>query len=114
MSLLQEIHNQRPVVRHTLFLLSTVAAISAVAFLTVSSLQKDIYFGMHPDPVDRQAFLASRDASRPQPVAAIARAADSLVASIGSLIGWNSSAGFDRSTQQDDTQGGVHLLPVSE
>jgi|GEM_PF-3976476 len=114
MSILHEIHNQRPAVRRTLFVLSVVVSVSAVAFITISSIQKDIYFAMHPDPTEQQAFLAQRDAGRPQPVAVFARVAGGLLAGIGSLIGWNSDAGFDSTQQPSNTQGGVYLLPIAQ
>jgi formate hydrogenlyase subunit 3/multisubunit Na+/H+ antiporter MnhD subunit len=114
MSLIEEIHNQRPVVRHVLFILSVAIAVSAVGFFGFSSIQESVFFATHADEQERQAFLASREAGRPQPLAAISRATSSMFASIGSLIGWNTGAGFDRGGQQADTQGGVHLLPLSQ
>jgi len=114
MSLIHEIHNQRPAVRYTLFALSAAIAVSAVAFMTASTLQKDIFFAMHPDPAEQEEFLARRAEGRPKPLAAISRVAGSLAASIGSLIGWDTDAGFDRGGQQDSMQGGVHLLPLSK
>ena len=114
MSLIKEIHAQRPAVRHTMFALATGTALFAVLFFTYSSVQKDIFFAMHPSEEDRQEFLAQRAERRPKPLVAVARAADSLMASIGGLIGWDRDAGFDRGGQQDTLQGGVHLLPLSE
>lgn len=114
MSLIEEIHNQRPLVRHTFFYLAAGMVISAVVVITVSSMRKDIFFAMHPDTEERQAYLQQRDENLPKPVAALARLAGSLTANIGSLIGWNRDAGFDRGGQQDTMQGGVHLLPLSD
>lgn len=114
MSILHEIHNQRPAVRHTFFILAAFLAVSAVAFLTVSSIQKDIYFALHQDPQEQQEFLARRDAGRLHPLAAISRVAGSLMASMGALIGWDTDAGFDRTGQPDNTQDAVHLLPLSK
>jgi hypothetical protein len=114
MSIVDEIHSQRPAVRHTMFVLAVALALSAVVFVTMSSVQKDIFFATHSDPDEQQAFLARREEGRPQPLAAISRAAGSMMASIGSLIGWDTGAGFDRSQRQDSMQGGVHLLPLSQ
>jgi len=114
MSLIHEIHNQRPAVRYAMFFLASAIAISTVAFVTASTAQKDLFFATHPEPEAREAYLAKRAESRPKPVAAISRAAGSLMASIGSLIGWDTEAGFDRDGQQDSMQGGVHLLPLSK
>jgi len=114
MSLIEEIHNQRPAVRHAFFLFSMAIAISTVGYFGFSSIQKSIFFATHSDVEEQQEYIASRAAGRPQPLAAISRAASSMLASIGSLIGWNIDAGFDRGGQQADTQGGVHLLPLSQ
>ena len=114
MSLIDEIHSQRPIVRHTLSFLSSSIVVLGAVFLVASSVQKDVFFAMHPDPQEQQTFLAKRQEGRPQPLAAISRAAGSLMASIGSLIGWDGSAGFDRGGEAENTQGGVHLLPLSK
>ncbi len=114
MSILHEIHNQPPTIRYAMFFLSTALAVSAVVFVTVSSLQKDIYFATHPNPVEQEEYLARRDAQRPQPIAALSRVTGSLLGSIGSLIGWDSDAGFDRDEQQSNTQDKVYLLPLSQ
>lgn len=114
MSLIQEIHNQRPAVRHALFGLSVLITVVITGYILYSSMQKDIYFATHPDPEDRQTFLARRAETRPQPIAAISKAAGSLMANIGSLIGWDSDAGFDTSDRQDTLEGEVYLLPLSE
>jgi hypothetical protein len=114
MSLIHEIHNQRPAVRNALFISAAVITVSVAVFIVASSVQKDVFFAMHPDAAEQQAFLARRDESRPHPLAAISRATGSLMASIGSLIGWDHKAGFDRGGEQDRLQGGVHLLPLSE
>lgn len=114
MSLIAEVHNQRPAVRHTLFFLATVIAISGVGYMSISSLQKDVYFALNSNSADREAFLAARDSGRPNVLATISHAAGTLTASIGSLIGWNRDAGFDRGGQQDSMQNDVHLLPLSQ
>lgn len=114
MSLIEEIHNQRPAVRYTMFALASAIVISTVGYFTFSSVQKDIFFATHSDAEEQQAFLTARDAVRPKPLAALARAAGSLTASIASFIGWDRSAGFDRNEQDGSMQGGVHLLPQSE
>lgn len=69
---------------------------------------------LHTDPQERADFLAQQEASRPKPLAALSRVAGSLTASIGSLLGIDRGAGFDREDQQDTIQGGVHLLPLSQ
>ena len=114
MSILHEIQNQSPAVRRTLFVLSVVVSVSAIAFVTISSIQQDVYFALHPDPTEQQAFLDERNANQPQPVAMVARLVGGMLGNIGSLIGWNSNAGFDSTAQPSNTQGGVHLLPIAQ
>lgn len=112
MSLIDEIHNQKPVVRHTFFVLSVVIALAVVGFFGVSSLYREMYAALHT-PAEQEAFAARQDARLPDPLAFIARATSSLAASIGSLIGFDTNAGFDREEQPSNTQDGVQLLPLS-
>ncbi|MBP6885787.1 MAG: hypothetical protein KBC02_00895 [Candidatus Pacebacteria bacterium] len=114
MSIIHEIQRQHPTVRRALFVMSLVISVSVVGVFTASSVQQTIYFGIHSDPAEQEAFLAAREAGRPQPLAAISKATGSLIASIGSLIGWDTNAGFDSNEKSSNTQGGVHLLPLSE
>lgn len=113
MSLIEELHNQRPVVRHTLFVLSVIVALAVVGFFGVASLQRAMYAALHT-PQEQEAFAAQQKMQLPDPLAFIARATSSLTASIGSLLGFNQNAGFDREEQPGNTQGGVHLLPLSQ
>lgn len=114
MSLVHEIHNQKPAVRYTLFGLAIVTALAVVGFFGITALQRDMFMALHTDPQERADFIAQQDASRPKPLAALARISGSLTASIGSLFGIDRNAGFDRGGQQRDTQGAVHLLPLSK
>lgn len=114
MSLINEIHSQRPAIRYALFGLAVFTALAVVGYLGITSLQRDMFMALHSDPQEREEYLAQQDARRPKPLAALSRIAGSLTASIGSLFGFDRNAGFDRSGQQGDTQGGVHLLPLSE
>ncbi len=114
MSIIHEIHNQRPAVRHAFFIFAVVIALSVVGIFTYSSLQRDMFMAFHTDPKEQSDFLAAQQEKGPQPLALISRVASSLTASIGSLVGWNRSAGFDRGSQQDTMQGGVHLFPLSK
>ena len=114
MSLIHEIHNQKPVVRYTLFGLAVVSMLAVVGFFGITALQRDMFMALHSDPQERADFLAQQDARRPKPLAALSRIAGSVTASIGSLFGFDRNAGFDRGGQQGDTQGGVHLLPLSK
>jgi len=115
MSLIHEIHNQRPLIRHLMFAGAVIIVLSIVGFMTFQSVQQDIFFAMHPSASDQQAFLAERDANLPNPVATISKAAGSFLADIGSLIGWKMGAGFDRGGQQNSihSDDGVHLLPIA-
>lgn len=113
MSLIHEIHNQKPAVRYTLFGLAILTALSLVGFFGITALQRDMFMALHSDPQERADFLAQQDAGRPKPLAALAHVANSLTASIGSLFGIDRNAGFDRGGQPGDTQGAVHLLPLS-
>jgi hypothetical protein len=114
MSLIHEIHSQKPAVRYTLFALSAVVVLSVVGFFGITSFQRVAFMALHSDPQEQADFLAQQDAQQPQIFDAIARAASSLTASIGSLVGWDTNAGFDRSGRAADTTGSVHLLPLSQ
>ena len=114
MSLINEIHNQKPSVRYALFGLAAVTALSIVVYFGFTALQRNMFMALNSNEEERQEFLASQEARRPKPFAALARAAGSLTASIGSLLNINHEAGFDRGGQQDNTQDGVHLLPLSK
>ncbi len=114
MSLIDEIHNQKPAVRSTLFVLALIIVAAVVGFLGFTSLQRDSFMAFHSDPQERAEFLAQQEARGPNPLAAIARAAGALTARIGSLFGFNTDAGFDKDSQQDTMQGEPHLLPLSQ
>lgn len=114
MSLIDEIHHQRPAIRYTLFGLAVITTIAAVGLFGVTTLQRNLFMALHTDPQERADFLARQDASRPKPLVALSRITGSLTASIGSLFGIDRDAGFDRSEQPGDTQGVVHLLPLSK
>ena len=114
MSLINEIHEQRPAVRYALFGLTIITVLAVVGFFGVTALQRDMFMALHSDPQERADFIAQQDAGRPKPLAALSRVANSLTASIGSLLGINRDAGFDRGGQESDTRGGVHLLPLSQ
>ncbi|MEK9209171.1 MAG: hypothetical protein AAB910_03795 [Patescibacteria group bacterium] len=114
MSLINEIHEQRPAVRYALFGLTVITVLAVVGFFGITALQRDMFMALHSDPQERADFIAQQDAGRPKPLAALSRVANSLTASIGSLLGIDRDAGFDRGGQESDTRGGVHLLPLSQ
>lgn len=120
MSLIDEIQNQKPVVRHTFFVLSVIIALAVVGLFGVSALYREMYAVLHT-PEERAALAQRQDARIPDPLAFVARAASSLTASIGALIGFDREAGlsagqegFDREEQSSNTHGGIHLLPLSQ
>jgi len=113
MSLIHEIHQQKPVVRYTLFGLAIFTVLAVVGFFGITALQRDMFMALHSDPQEQADFIAQQDANRPKPLAALSRVAGAMTASIGSLFGIDRNAGFDRGGQEGDTQGGVHLLPLS-
>lgn len=114
MSLIQEIHNQKPAVRYALFGLAVVTVLAVVGFFGVTAIQREMFMALHTDPQERSDFLAQQDARSPKPLAALVRVASSLTASIGSLLGFNRNAGFDKSVREGDTSGDVHPLPLSQ
>jgi hypothetical protein len=114
MSLINEIHNQKPVIRSVMFMLSLSIVVAIVGFVGFTALQRDSFMAFHTDPAEQEAFLEQQNSQSPNPLAAIARVASSLTARIGSLLGFDSNAGFDRNTPQDTMQGDPHLLPLSQ
>ncbi|HXK36227.1 MAG TPA: hypothetical protein VJ553_01455 [Candidatus Paceibacterota bacterium] len=109
MNIIDEIHRQKPIVRYTLFVLSTFVVLSAAGLAWFTDFERDAYFALHEDPADRAEFIAQQEERIPQPLAAIGRGIGSLAASIGSLIGFDKEAGFETRTEYDT----VHLLPLS-
>ena len=106
---IREIHEQKPAVRYTLFVLSTFVVVSAIGVTWFTGFERDAYFALHDDPKDRAEFIARQDERLPNPLAAIGKGLGSLTASIGSVIGFEREKGFDSRPQYDT----VHLLPLS-
>jgi hypothetical protein len=114
MSLIEEIHNQKPAVRYTLFGLAVFTVLSVIGYFGITAMQRSMFMALHPDPQEQQAFIAQQEANSPKPLAALAHIAGALTASIGSLLHINGNAGFDSNGQQDTIQGDAHLLPLSK
>ena len=114
MSLIEEIHNQPPLVRQVMYWMALVMVLGVIGFFWVTTAQKNLYFAIHPDPAERAQFVAQQDAHIPQPLATISKVFGSLTASMGGLLGFDNSQGFDKQSGTDHTQDAVHLLPVSQ
>ncbi len=114
MSFIHEIHKQKPAVRYAMFGLAVFAVLAAIGFFWLSSVQRDLYAAMNPDKADQQAFEDQQSAALPNPLASIGRGLGSMVASIGSLMGFDSSRGFDRSGSTSHNQDAVYPLPTSK
>lgn len=110
MSLISEIHSQRPTVRKALWLLSAFIAISFVGFFWFTSVERQMYLALHTDPDEQADFLARQQDRSPKPLAAIGRGFGAMTAVIGNALGLNREAGFDRAPSEDT----VHLLPLSD
>lgn len=108
-NLFHEIRNQKPHVRFALFLLSCFLVISAIGMVWLSSVRKELVTAVNDDPAVQEEFQDRL----PNPVAAIGKFMGTLAASVGSLVGINGNAGFDRSDRNEDVSGGAHLLPIS-
>ena len=107
--LIRELHQQKPIVRYTLFVLSMFVVLSSAGVAWFSDFERDAYFALNDDPQDREEFIARQDERLPNPLAAVGKGLGSLTASIGSLIGFDREEGFDTQPQYDT----VHLLPLS-
>jgi hypothetical protein len=107
--LIREIHQQKPAVRYTLFVLSTFVVLSAAGVAWFSGFERDAYFALNADPEAREEFVVRQEERLPNPLAALGKGLGSLTASIGSLIGFDREEGFDTQPQYDT----VHLLPLS-
>jgi hypothetical protein len=112
MSIIQEIHNQKPAVRYTLFVLSVVVVLSIIGFFWFLSFERQVFMALHSDPAERQDFIDRQAANAPKPLTALANGLHSLTASIGSLIGLDGSKGFDSNKNESNNQT-VHPLPLS-
>ena len=112
MSIIKEIHEQPPWIRISLFTLSCVTMVSMVGYLWLTSVQRDVILAL--DPLDGQDHVAQLERSRPRPLNSMREGLDSAAASIGSLIGFDSSEGFDFGSRNEDNQDRVYLLPLSE
>jgi hypothetical protein len=110
MALIHDIRGQSKGVRLLLWALSVFVTLSAFGFVWFTSLEKSMYFAMHSDPKEQAEFLARQEDRTPKPLAAIGRGFGKLAASIGSVLGFDSNAGFDRPAQEDK----VYMLPLSK
>lgn len=109
MSLIHEIHRQPHALRLTLWGLSVFAMLSMVGYFWFTAFERDMFLALHQEQALREEFLARQDARAPKTLAAIGNAFGGLTASIGSLLGIDPEAGFDRPVPEDT----VHLLPLS-
>lgn len=110
MSLIEEIHNQPPFVRRIMYWLAVTTTFGIIGFFAITSIERNMFFAIHPDEAERQAFVAHQQARTPQPLALMSKAMGTLTASIGSVLGFDDSKGFDRNDRNDK----VYLLPLSE
>ncbi len=113
MSFIQEIRQQKPIVRHTLFVLALVVACSVIGYIGMVTLHRELYAAFHTS-AEQQELAQRQQELIPNPIALVARAAGTLTASLGSLFGLRSEVGFDRGGELDNDQGGAHLLPLSQ
>lgn len=93
-----------------MYWLAVTTTFGIIGFFAFTSIERDMFFAMHTDPQERQEFLARRQAHMPQPVAMMGKALGTLTASIGSILGFDRSRGFDRPVQDDK----VYPLPLSQ
>ena len=113
MSIIKEIHEQPEWLRATLFVLASVAVVSLVTYAWFLSFERDTFLALHPGP-EGEARLAQLQDRGPGPLALMSRGLGSAMASIGSLIGLDTSDGFDISVQNGEHQGQTYLLPLSD
>jgi hypothetical protein len=113
MSFIHELRAQKPIIRHAVFVLALIVACAVVGYIGMVTIHRELYAAFHT-PAEQQALAQRQDELVPNPIAVIARAAGTLTASLGSIFGFNSDAGFDRGGESGNNQGGAHLLPVSQ
>jgi hypothetical protein len=93
-----------------MYWLSVVTTLGFIGFFWLTSIERDMFFAIHTDPQEREEFVTRQQEHMPQPLAMISKGFGSLTASIGSVLGFDRSKGFDRASQQDT----VYLLPLSK
>jgi hypothetical protein len=110
---LEEIRSQHPIVRRIMYWLAVGTTLGTVGFFWFTSIERNMFFAIHSDQQEREQFLARQEERVPQPLAFIGRGFGSLTASIGALLGFDSSKGFDKTGETDHNRDAVHLLPLS-
>lgn len=108
MSIIHELHQQPQHIRLIMWGLSSFAVIGVVGYFWLSAVRTELFSGLNPDPT-AQAQFAQSQGSGTDLLGAIGHGFGHLVASIGSLIGIESSKGIDSPPQHDT----VHMLPLS-
>lgn len=114
MTLLDDIRKQNRLVRQTMYALSVATVLSVIGFFWFTSVERQLYMAVNPNPKDQQEFLTRQDQRSPQFLATLGRGLGSLTASIGSLLGFDRSRGFDKGGTAGHTQDAVYLLPLSK
>lgn len=109
MSILHDIHAQPKGVRLTLWALASFMVVSAVGYMWMSSVRRELYLAINSNPAQQQAFLEQQDAQSPDLFGLIGSGVGKLTASIGDILHISSDKGFDRPVQHDT----VYLLPLS-
>ena len=112
MSILKELHEQPEWSRFALFSLSSLMVLSIAGYAWYTSFERDTYIALNPE--NGAALHDQLIQERPSPVSAVRKGVDSATANIGELIGFDSSKGFDISSRNEDNQGRIYLLPLSE
>ena len=113
MSIIKEIHQQPEWVRVSLFALSCLFIVSMVVYTWFLSFERQTFLALHPGEEGEQQLAELQDRG-PGPLALMSRGIGSAAASIGSLIGLDSGAGFDIDERNEDNRGQVYLLPLSD
>ena len=109
MNIIRDIHVQSKGIRLTLWGLASFVVVSAVAYVWMSGIRRELFLAINTDPAQQQAFLERQDAQSPDLRGLIGGGVGKLTASIGNLLHITADEGFDRPVQHDT----VYLLPLS-
>jgi hypothetical protein len=113
MSIIREIHEQPEWVRASLFVLSCVVVLSLVTYTWFLSFERETFLALNPGPEGEEQLAQLQDRG-PGPLALVSRGLGSAAASIGSLIGLDTSEGFDIGDRNGDNHDRTYLLPLSD
>lgn len=108
MSIIHELHQQPRHIRLIMWGLSSFMVIGVVGYFWLNAVRSELFSGLNPDPTAQEQFAQAQQ-GQVSLLGLIGHGFGKLTASIGAMVGIQSSKGIDRPAQHDT----VHMLPLS-